>query len=153
MCWLSEKALNLAECWDCRGQIMCFKWKLAEEEARVSNVKQTTFFYNWRCILLLLLWNILREVFKKKLWKSGQADRWALTAWPFLFVKILGHFSIWFLGTQNRFYFIVKRLKNAVLMYFYCLSNCPKTAKTVNISKVSLGASKGIFGGQKIFFW
>ena len=54
-------------------------------------------------------------------------------AWPILFVKSLGLFSywIWFLDTQNRFYFIVKRLKNAFLMYFYCLFNCPKTAKTL----------------------
>ena len=36
-------------------------------------------------------------------------------------MTILGLFShwIWFLDTQNRFYFIVKRLKNAFLMYFY----------------------------------
>ena len=60
----------------------------------------------------------------KKLGKSGQADRFGEggghppTAWPKLFVKILGLFShwIWFLDTQNRFYFIVKRLKNAFLM-------------------------------------
>ena len=52
-------------------------------------------------------------------------------AWPKLFVKILGLFSnwIWFLDTQNRFYFIVKRLKNAFLMYFQCLFNCPKQLK------------------------
>ena len=40
-------------------------------------------------------------------------------AWPLLFVNILGLFThwIWFIDTQNRFYFIVKRLKNAFLMY------------------------------------
>ena len=33
-------------------------------------------------------------------------------------MKILGLFThwIWFIDTQNRFYFIVKRLKNAILM-------------------------------------
>ena len=33
-------------------------------------------------------------------------------------MKILGLFThwIWFIDTQNRFYFIVKRLKNAFLM-------------------------------------
>ena len=42
-------------------------------------------------------------------------------AWPILFVKSLGLFSywIWFLDTQNRFYFIVKRLK----MHFWLPSS------------------------------
>ena len=63
----------------------------------------------------------------KKLGKSGQADRFGEggghppTAWPKLFVKILGLFShwIWFLDSQNKFYFIVKRLKNA---FFFKIS-------------------------------
>ena len=37
---------------------------------------------------------------------------------------------IWFPDIQNRFFFIVKRLKNPLLMYFYCLFSCPETAKT-----------------------
>ena len=71
--------------------------------------------------------DMIREGVKKKncekavrltaLWGGGHPP----PAWPKLFVKILGLFShwIWFLDTQNRFYFIVKRLKNAFLMYFY----------------------------------
>ena len=51
----------------------------------------------------------------KKNWEK------AAPAWPKLFVKIFGLLSHWilFLDTQNRFYFIVKRLKNAFLMYIY----------------------------------
>ena len=51
---------------------------------------------------------------------------------------------IWFTDTQNRFYFIVKRLKHAFLMHFQCLFNCPKTAKTVGIME----CLKMVFGSQ-----
>ena len=63
---------------------------------------------------------------------GGQPKR---SAWPKLFVKMLGLFShwIWFLDTQNRFYFIVKRLKNGFSMYLYCLFNYHKTAKPRDI--------------------
>ena len=89
--------------------------------------------------IIFVIW--VREVIKKKNCDKAvrlTASRGGGTpppAWPLLFVKILGLFShwIWFLDTQNRFYSIVKRLKNAFLMYFYCLFNCPKTAKTVVI--------------------
>ena len=68
----------------------------------------------------------LREVINKKncdkavrLTASGGGGH-PPPAWPLLFVKILGLFThwIWFIDTQNRFYFIVKRLKNAFLMPF-----------------------------------
>ena len=101
------------------------------------------FSYQFKTFLLIngYHWLYLGKSSKKKLGWIGQADRFRgggappPSAWPILFVKSLGLFSywIWFLDTQNRFYFIVKRLKNAILMYFYCLFNCPKTAKAVNI--------------------
>ena len=53
------------------------------------------------------------------LWGGGHPP----PAWPKLFVRILGLFFhwIWFLDTQNRFYFIVKRLKNASSFFFWPL--------------------------------
>ena len=40
--------------------------------------------------------------------------------------------------------------ENALLMYFIAFLTAPRQLK---YHGVSLGASKGIFGGQKIFFW
>ena len=72
-------------------------------------------------------------------------------SWPLLFVKILRLFThwIWFIDTQNRFYFIVKRLKNAFLMHFQCLFNCSKTVKTVGIME----CLKMAFGWPLPLFW
>ena len=88
----------------------------------------------------------LGKASKKKREKSGQADQWPLwgrgghppPAWPLLFVKILGLFThwIWFIDTQNRFYFIVKRLKNACLMYFWCPFNCHKHPCAISFFRV-----------------
>ena len=65
---------------------------------------------------LNFLLNQLREGVKK----TGKKR----SGWPKLFVKILGLFSHWilFLDTQNRFYFIVKRLKNASFMCIFIRS-------------------------------
>ena len=96
------------------------------------------FLKTFLILLFRKLRRCLREVIKK-LWKSGQADRFGggqpPPARPLLFVKILGLFThwIWFIDTQNRFYFIVKRLKNGFSMYLYCLCNCHKTAKPRDI--------------------
>ena len=64
------------------------------------------------------------------------------------FFRLFPHW-IWFLDIQNRFYFIVKRLKNAFLMHFQCLFNCSKTVKTVGIME----CLKMAFGWPLPLFW